>query len=518
MARYLSGGSIEFLGRADHQVKIRGFRIELGEIEAVLRQHPAVRDSIIVAEEDAVGEKRLVAYVVAEQEPPPASSELRSFLKAKLPEYMVPAGFVLLDALPLMPNGKIDRRALPAFDLARNELEKEFVAPRSASEDLVAEIWAQVLGIERVGIYDNFFELGGHSLLATQAVSRLREAFAVEIPLRRVFEVPTVAGMAESIEAARRAGQRLQAPPILPIPRDGDLPLSFAQQRLWFIDQLEPGNSVYNFPAAIHLQGPLNVMALEQSVNEIVRRHEALRTTFTTVDGRPAQVIAPKLIVRPTVVNLQELPESEREAEVRRLAIEEAQRPFYLARGPLLRVTLLRLAEEEHVGLLTMHHTVSDGWSTGILIREMAVLYEAFSSGRSSPLPELPVQYADFAHWQRQWLQGEVLDTQLTYWKRQLLGASPLELSTDRLRPAVQSFRGSLQSLLLSRNVGEGLKALSRQEGITLFMGIAGGVQDVAAPLYGSRRPHRWHADCQSQSAGDRGADWILREYAGNAH
>jgi len=470
LARHLPDGRIEFLGRADHQVKIRGLRIELGEIEAVLRQHPAVRESIVVAEQDGAGEKRLAAYVVAAQDPPPTSSEVRSFLKARLPEYMVPAVFVPLDALPLMSNGKVNRGALAAFDRRRPELEKGFVAPRNAAEDLVAGIWAEVLGVERVGIYDNFFELGGHSLLATQAVSRMREAFAVEIPLRRLFEVPTVAGLAESIEAARRTGQNAQAPSILPIPRDGDLPLSFAQQRLWFIDQLEPGNSAYNFPAAVRLKGPLNLAALERSVNEIVKRHEALRTTFTTVDGRPAQVIAPTLIVRSPIVSLRELPESEREAEVRRLAIEEAQRPFDLAQGPLLRVTLLRLAEEEHVGLLTMHHIVSDGWSTGILIREMAVLYEAFVGGRSSPLPELPIQYADFAHWQRQWLQGEVLETQLAYWKRQLLGASPFELPTDHLRPAVQTFRGSRQSSLLPRNIGEGLKALSRQEGVTLFM------------------------------------------------
>jgi amino acid adenylation domain-containing protein len=470
LARHLPDGNIEFLGRADHQVKIRGCRIELGEIEAVVRQHRAVCDSIVIAEQDVAGEKRLVAYVVAEPGLQPAGGELRSFLKAKLPEYMVPAIFVPLDVLPLMPNGKINRRALPASGRTRPELEKGFVAPRNAAEDLVAEIWAEVLGVERVGIHDNFFELGGHSLLATQAVSRMREAFTVEVPLRRLFELPTVAGLAESIEAARRAGQNLQAPPIVPIPRDGVLPLSFAQQRLWFIDLLEPGNSAYNFPVALRLKGPLNVMALEQSVNEIVKRHEALRTTFATVDGRPAQVITRTLTVRLPIVNLQELPECEREAEVRRLAIEEAQRPFNLAQGPLLRVTLLRLAEEEHVGLLTMHHIVSDGWSTGILIREMAVLYEAFSDGRSSPLPELPIQYADFAHWQRRWLQGEVLETQLTYWKRQLLGASPLELPTDHLRPAVQTFRGSLQSLLLPRKVGEGLRALGRQQGSTLFM------------------------------------------------
>jgi amino acid adenylation domain-containing protein len=470
LARYLSDGNIEYLGRSDYQVKVRGFRIELGEIEAAVRQHPAVREAVVLAQEDAAGDKRLVAYVVAERERRPTGNELSSFLKEKLPEHMLPAVFVPLDALPLMSNGKVDRRELPKFHRTPHELEKGFVAPRTPAEQLGAEIWAQVLGIDRVGIYDNFFELGGHSLLATQAVSRMREVFAVEIPLRRLFEMPTVAGLVETIEVARRAGQHLQAPPILPVPRDGDLPLSFAQQRLWFIDQLGPGNFAYNFPAAVRLKGPLNAVALERSVNELIRRHEVLRTTFATVDGRPAQIIAPMLTVKPRLVDLRELPEGERQAEVRRLVIAEAQRPFNLSRGPLLRIALLRLAEEEHIGLLTTHHIASDGWSTGILIRELAVLYEAFSSARSSPLPELPIQYADFAHWQRKWLQGEALENQLAYWNQQLLDVIPLELPTDHPRPATQSFRGSHQALLLPNSVSKGLKALSRQQGVTLFM------------------------------------------------
>ena len=416
LARYLPDGNIEFLGRIDYQVKIRGFRIELGEIEGTLGQHPAVREAIVLVQEDGPGEKRLVAYVAAEGEARPTANELRGFLKDKLPEHMVPAVFVLLDAFPLTANGKVDRRALPTPDGRRPELDEAFVACRTPTEELLAEIWGQVLGVERVGIYDNFFQLGGHSLLATQVVSRIREAFQVEMPLRRLFETPTVAGLAENIDVGRGAG--LQAPPIVPVPRDGELPLSFAQQRLWFIDQLEPGNSVYNFPAAVRLKGPLNVVALKQSLNEIVKRHEALRTTFAIVDGRPVQVIAPLLTLTLPIVDLRELPETERETEVQRLVTNEAQRPFDLAEGPLVRATVLRLGENEHVGLLTMHHIVSDGWSTGILIREMAVLYEAFCSGRPTSLPELPIQYADFAHWQRQWLEGEVLETQLTYWKR----------------------------------------------------------------------------------------------------
>ncbi len=399
----------------------------------------------------------------------PTANELRDFLKDKLPEHMVPAIFMLLDAFPLTVNGKVDRRALPTPDGRQPELDEVFVACRTPTEELLAAIWSQVLGVERVGIYDNFFQLGGHSLLATQVVSRIREAFQVEMPLRRLFEAPTVAGLAEDLDIGGGIG--LEAPPIVPVPRDGELPLSFAQQRLWFIDQLEPGGSVYNFPAAVRLKGPLNVMALKQSLNEIVKRHEALRTTFAIVDGRPVQVIAPLLTLTLPIVDLRELSEPEREREVQRLATNEAQRPFDLAEGPLVRATVLRLGENEHVGLLTMHHIVSDGWSVGILIREMAVLYEAFCSATPTSLPELPIQYADFAHWQRQWLEGGVLETQLTYWKQLLLGAPPfLELPTDHPRPAVQTFRGAHQSFLLPKTMGDRLKTLSRQEGVTLFM------------------------------------------------
>ena len=317
----------------------------------------------------------------ATEEARPTANEMRGFLKDKLPEHMVPAVFVLLDAFPLTANGKIDRRALPTPDGRRPELDEAFVACRTPTEELLAEIWRQVLGVEQVGIYDNFFQLGGHSLLATQVVSRIREAFQVEMPLRRLFETPTIAGLAESIEGGHGTG--LQAPAIVSVPRDGELPLSFGQQRLWFIDQLEPGNSVYNFPAAVRLKGPLNLVALEQSLNEIVKRHEALRTTFGVVDGQPVQVIAPLVTLTLPIVDLRELTETARETELQRLVTNEARRPFDLAEGPLVRAIVLRLDENEHVGVLTMHHIVSDGWSGGILIREMASLYEGFCSGRS---------------------------------------------------------------------------------------------------------------------------------------
>jgi len=466
-ARFLADGNIEFLGRGDHQVKLRGLRIELGEVEAALNQHSAVQSAVVVAREDVPGEKRLVAYVVAQAAP----EELRRFLKAKLPEHMVPAVFVAIESLPLLPNGKVNRRALPAPDRARPELEYAFAAPRTPIEATLAEIWAQILGVERVGIYDNFFDLGGHSLLATQAASRMREAFRVEISLRRLFETPTVAGLAESIEAALRAGQIQLAPPILPVSREGNLALSFAQQRLWFIDQLEPGLPAYNIAAAIRLQGPLNVGALEQALNEIVARHESLRTTFGKADGRPTQSIASALSIELPIVDLRDWPANERETEVRRRVTAEAKRPFDLSQGPLLRVTVLRLSNSEHVGLLTMHHIISDGWSIGILIRELAALYLAHCAGGTASLPVLGVQYADFAHWQRLWLEGEVLETQISYWKKALADApSSIDLPTDRPRPLAQTFHGAHRSTVLPKHVQDGFKALSRAEEATPFM------------------------------------------------
>ncbi|MBF6570846.1 MAG: amino acid adenylation domain-containing protein [Candidatus Binataceae bacterium] len=471
LARYLPDGNIQYAGRSDYQVKIRGFRIELGEIEAALAQHPSVAQTIITMDENARGEGRLVAYVVAQPRCAPTAAELRTFLKDHLPEHMVPAVFMPLDSFPLTTNGKIDRRGLPSPGLARPELDKAFVGFTTPTEGLLADIWSRVLGVERVGIHDDFFELGGHSLLATQVVSRIRELFQVEMPLRRLFETPTVAGLAESLELLRRDGQSLTLTPIQRVPRDRDLPLSFAQQRLWFIDQLDPGNSVYNFPVAVRLKGSLNVAALKQSLNEIVRRHEALRTTFAMADGQPIQIIAPSLSISLPTLDLGELTEVEREDEVNRLVVEEARRPFDLAQGPLVRAKVLRLADDEQVGLLTMHHIVSDGWSTGILIREMAALYQAYCSENPSPLPELSIQYADFAQWQREWLQGAVLERQVDYWKQQLAGAPPLlDLPEDHPRPAVQTFRGGHQSLLLPKELGGALSTLSSQEAATLFM------------------------------------------------
>src|SRR6266850_2315894 len=469
LGRYQRDGDIEYLGRSDYQVKIRGFRIELGEIEAVLSRHGQVKEAVVIAREDTPGEKRLVAYVTTVEEEAPNAEELREHLKGALPEYMVPSAFVVLEAMPLTANGKVDRKALPAVDFTAQQT-RRYEAPQGEIEEILATIWQELLHVERVGRHDNFFELGGHSLLAVQAISRLRESFRVEISLRNLFEAPTIASLREKVEAALRQGVVQQAPALVRVPREGDVALSFAQQRLWFIAQLEPNNTAYNVPAAVRLRGKLNVTALEQTLSEVIRRHEVLRTIFKEMEGRAVQVIMPAEPVKLFLVDLSEVGEEEREGELMRLAKEEAEQRFDLTQGPLLRVWLLRLGEEDQVVFFTMHHIVSDGWSREVLIREVTELYKAFSEGRVSPLPELPIQYGDYAVWQRDWMRGEVFEEQLNYWKNQLKDLPVLELPTDRTRPAVRSSRGATERLQLSPELSEGLKKLSQQEGVTLFM------------------------------------------------
>ncbi|MBA3712217.1 MAG: amino acid adenylation domain-containing protein [Pyrinomonadaceae bacterium] len=490
LVRYLADGQIEFLGRRDDQVKIRGYRVELAEVEAVVREHEPVREAVVVAREDQPGDKRLVAYLVAANEQALKTDKLRAFLREKLPEYMVPQTFVLLKALPLTRNGKVDRRALPDPEQEQAELRRDFVPPRTPTEEVLAGIWAEVLGLEQVSVHDNFFALGGHSLLVTQVISRARATFEVELPLRSIFESPTVAGLADSIEVARQSVKSMQSLAILPVTRRENIPLSFAQQRLWFLDQLEPGNFLYNVPRAFRISGDLNVEALRRTFDVIVARHEVLRTTFATVDGNPVQVIAESLSVGLPIVDLSQLEENEREAEARRRVLEEAQRPFDLQSGPLLRTSLLRLGEKEHVLLLTMHHIVSDGWSAGILFRELRALYEGFSTELSTdqppPLPELPIQYADYAVWQREWLQGEVLEKQLAYWREQLGGVLPVtELPTDRSRPAEQTFRGTFRFVTFPNQIMDGLDALSQSEGATLFMTLLAAFQTLLSRYSG---------------------------------
>ncbi|HVI71956.1 MAG TPA: condensation domain-containing protein, partial [Pyrinomonadaceae bacterium] len=475
MVHWRESGALEFVGRRDEQVKIRGFRVEPGEIEAVLQEYWAVVQAVVVVRDEEANErKRLVAYVVPEEGVEPSNAELHGYLKEKLPDYMMPSAIVLLESLPLTANGKVDRRALPEPEWSTST---EYVGPQTVVAELLAGIWADVLQVEQPGIYDNFFDLGGHSLLATQVMSRVRDAFQTEVAVRTLFESPTIASLAEAIEKQLSGGRKLNELPIEKARRDEPLPLSFAQQRLWFLDQLNPHSAVYNVPMAVRLHGPMEIRALEQALSEIFRRHEVIRTVFTVTAEQPVQVIKPVTQVEIPVTDLTNLDQAEREAEVLRLVDEEAKRPMDLANGPLLRFSLLRLGATEHVALLTMHHIISDGWSMGVIQNELATLYEAFSTNeKESPLAELPIQYADYAVWQRQWLAGEVLEAELQYWKTKLAGApAVLELPTDRLRPAIQSYRGAMETLRLSAELSAQLKQLSRRESVTLFMTLLAG-------------------------------------------
>jgi amino acid adenylation domain-containing protein len=473
--RVLDDGSFEFAGRRDQQVKIRGIRVELAEVEGALRAHPAVRDVAVADREHADGTRYLCAWLVVEGEP--GLEALRAFAAAALSDELVPSAFVTLPALPRTATGKVDRAALPAPGGAGDA--RAFVAPCTPAEEALAAIWREVLEVERVGAHDNFFRLGGHSLLATRVVARVRDAFGVELPLRALFEAPTVAAFAERVESLAGAGGDGGARPIPRAPRDRPLPLSFGQQRLWFIHQLDPASPSYNLPRAIRLRGPLDDGALERTVAEVVRRHEALRTTFRlTDDGRPVQVVEPHGSFALARVSLEGVEGAAREARVRRVAAEEAERPFDLARGPLVRGTLVRLDEADHVLLLTLHHIAGDAWSMEVLAREASELYGALSGGRPSPLPPLPLQYADYAVWQRGWLRGEALERELEYWKARLAGAPELlELPTDRPRPAVASRRGASRGFRVGAGLAGALQALAQREGCTLFMVLLAGWQ-----------------------------------------
>jgi len=490
LARYRPDGAIEFLERVDRQVKIRGYRVELGEIEAQLALHPAVKAAVVGVHEPVAGDRRLAAYVILRdgvlKDTVPADA-LRSHLRTVLPDYMVPSAFVLLETLPLTPNGKIDRKRLPVPEWTSDT--QDHVAPRTPTEEILAGIWSEVLGVEGVAAHDHFFELGGHSLLATQVMARIANAFAVELPLRSVFEAPTVAQLAAVVDAA------VVDTPSLTLPfqgggkgwgsaveRNGPLPLSYAQRRLWFMAQLDPDNSFYHFPSAVRFIGPLDIAVVAQSINAIIRRHEVLRTVFVEHDGEPAQVVLPKLTVALPVEDLMPIAAESREAALHRRLSEEIRLPFDLAQGPLMRLRLFVLDRgsvdhpPEHVLLLVFHHIVFDGWSLGILAREFGALYSSSLAKQSSPLPDLAFQYADYAQWQRAWLQGEILEHRLNYWSERLRGSPPLlELPTHRPRAAVRSRSGADFSFTVPTGLSAGLRRLSRKQGVTLFMTLLAG-------------------------------------------
>src|SRR5215472_8606316 len=484
VGRWLGDGNIEFVGRNDFQVKVRGFRIELGEIEARLVEHGGVREAVVMVREDEGGEKRLVAYyteTAALNQTGAGAKELRAFLQGRLPEYMVPAAYVRLESMPLTANGKLDRKALPAPDsdaFARQVYE----APQGEMETAVAAIWAEVLKLERVGRRDNFFELGGHSLLAVRVVSRVRGLLGKQMKLTDLFTHPVLAELVQKLSAAGR----WELPPLTRTERSERLPLSFAQQRLWFLGQMEGGSEAYHSPMRMRLRGALDVGALRRALDRIVARHEVLRTTFAVVEGEPVQSIHAVEQARFELSEEDLRERGETSEELARRIEEEAERPFDLASGPLIRGQLLQVADAEHLLVITMHHIVTDDWSMGIFLKELNTLYAAFREGQADPLPELELQYADYAVWQRQLIEGEMLQQQAEYWKESLAGAPALlELPWDHARPAQQDYSGGFSPIELEETLLIGLKELSQRHGATLFMTLLGGWAALMGRLSG---------------------------------
>lgn len=479
LARYLADGELEYRGRADQQVKIRGFRIELGEIETVLLQHPLIRAAVVIAHDDDSGDRRLAAYLVGD----PAIRSipaLRKHLLAKLPDYMVPSTFQFLEALPLTINGKIDKKALPAPDRSNITAAETSIEPRSPMEAKLAEIWQEVLGVPGIGIEANFFELGGHSLLATRAISRIRSAFQIDLPVRALFAAPTPEAMAALLSQEQKDDKdQTHLSPVADFdlaPQaagslDEPCELSFAQQRLWFLDRLIPDSAQYLLPNLMRLNGVLNLDALQQALDEIVDRHQILRTAFAFADGAPSQIVLPRAPIAIEHLDLSTLAPAERSTAAEIQLLKAARRPIRLTDDRMLRVSLVKMEAEEHLLLLTMHHIASDGWSQAIFFRELGELYTAFCRGLPSPLPALPLQYADFAVWQRRWLSGERLERQAAYWKSHLAGAPPvLALPTDRPRPEQPTYAGAQVERNLPPALLAQVQALSQSQGATLFM------------------------------------------------
>lgn len=467
--RTLEDGSLEMLGRRDDQVKVRGMRIELGEIENLLRGNAAVAEVAVIDREGADGHKFLVAYVTMSNGA--GTENLRQYLAERLPDEMLPSAFVKLDELPRTLNGKVNRKALPALELVQGEREIGESTPRSPVEEIVAGIWCEVLKLPAVGRTDNFFNLGGHSLLVTHAILRVREILKVDLPIRSLFEAPTVEQFSELIQEQLSQGKQIELTDISRVSRDGDLPLSFSQQRMWFFEQLVSGGASFHIPLGVRFKGALNTTALEQTFSEIIRRHEGLRTVFPAVNDNPAQIIRPPETFTLPLVDLTQLgDQNESESQAAGLAQQETLRRFDLAAGPLVRPMLLRLSELEHILVCTMHHIIGDGQSFEVVIAEMSQIYSAFTQGQPSPLAELNVQYVDYVAWQRQWLQGEVLDNRLAYWRKQLEDTPKLSLPQRRTRSRAQAFKGARQDVILSAELAAGVRGLGQREGATLLM------------------------------------------------
>lgn len=471
LVRALPNGQLVYVGRTDRQVKIRGFRVELEDIEAALANHPALREAAVITKDEPSGGRQLIAYVVAAQKDVPAASELRRYLKERLPSYMVPAAFVWLEKLPLTIAGKLDQQALPSAPDVRPELDQTLVEPRTKTEAQLADICAEVLGFRAIGVTDNFFELGAHSLHIMQIVARLRAAFNATPPLASIFDAPTVASLAACVETAQAANDGAAISVVDPSRRSGPLPVSYPQQAVWFLSKLAPDSVAYASQLSIRFVGQLDIDALNRAFTEIVRRHEIFRTTFSELDGQPIQTIQLPWTVNLPLRDLRDVPLDQREDEARRLIEAECRRGFDTAQLPLVRWSLLRLSDNEHILIQVEHHFVHDGWSLARLLHELETLYHAFSSGAPSPLPELPIQFADFAAWQREQVSRGASDKHLDYWKKKLAGRPPgLELPSDRARPNLQSFHGGMQKVSLSAHLRRALGDACQQEGCTLFM------------------------------------------------
>ncbi|WNN39141.1 amino acid adenylation domain-containing protein [Pseudomonas inefficax] len=464
LGRVNAQGDIEFLGRIDDQVKIRGFRIELGEIEARLLNHPGVREAAVVARANDAGDNELVAYVVA-RDACPGAIALQAHLGLHMPEHMVPKTYVMLAAFPLTPNGKLDRKALPA---PVRERRASYRAPGTEREATLAALWAEVLGVEQVGLDDNFFELGGHSLTATRLVSRLRSSLGLEVPVRALFQHSTLGAF---VEQALPRAEASTLPPIQAQRREAPVPLSYAQERLWLFDRLHPGSTTYNVPEAVRLRGALDLPALERSFSVLLQRHESLRTTFALDGDLPVQRVQAAEDFALGLIDLGRLPEAQRSLRLSQELQAQAAHRFDLEHGPLLRAGLVRLADDEHVLWLTLHHIAFDGWSMRVFTRELIALYSAFSHGQDSPLAEPQLQYADFAQWQRRELSQAALKPQLDFWLEHLgEDRSLLQLPCMLPRPALPSHRGAEHSLVLGPQLAQALHAYSREQGCTLFM------------------------------------------------
>jgi amino acid adenylation domain-containing protein len=467
LGRFLQSGDVEYRGRTDHQVKIRGSRVELGEIQSALDTHPDIRASIVLAQDDASGEKRLTAYVLSRGQKP-SNREIRNYLSKRLPEFMLPASVVVLEEFPKTASGKIDRLSLPK----PVDVREDGVMPRNLTEEIVAGLLAEILKVDDISINDDFFELGGHSLLIPQVTTRLNEIFAVDLPLRALFDNSRVAELATAIESLRSMGRMVTEVPLVPVGHNGELPLTFAQESLWAIDQIAPGTGAYNIPRALRLKGSLDIDAFQQGLNAIVSRHEILRTVFRSNNGKPFAFIDPDckidLVIR------------DPENDLRFQVAEESRRPFNLSTGPLLRATILRLGEDEHVLIVTMHHIISDGWSMNIFFDELVSHYHDLLNGEELRLDTLPIQYADFAAWQRHSLSPETVDTSLTYWQQQLADAPSIaELPAYQPRPAIRTFEGNRHVFEIPAELTSAVKQLARNERVTLFMTLLGVFQTL---------------------------------------